>query len=63
MKINFIAILSIIFYTTILVGSDKVKIIEKVIYLTKDQRAPSAEHILDIFDDKRLEIDLSLIHI
>jgi len=57
MKINFIAILSIIFYTTILVGSDKVKIIEKVIYLTKDQRAPSAEHILDIFDDKRLEID------
>jgi membrane-bound lytic murein transglycosylase B len=57
MKINFIAILSIIFYTTTLMGADKEKIIEKVVYLAKDQKSLSAKYILNIFDDRRLEID------
>ena len=52
MKINLIVILSIIFYTTTLLGSGKEQIVKKVVSYTKEQKTPSTEYIL-----------LSLIHI
>ena len=40
MKINLIVKLSIIFYTTAVMGADKEEIIKKVIYHTKNQKNP-----------------------
>ena len=53
MKINLIVILSIIFYTTTLLGSGKEQIVKKVVSYTKEKTTPSTEYILN----------LSLIHI
>ena len=57
MKINLIVILSIIFYTTTLLGSGKEQIVNKVVSYTKERKAPSTEYILNTFEDKRLEVD------
>ena len=57
MKINLIVKLSIIFYTTAVMGADKEEIIKKVISHTKNQKNPSVEYILSTLQD------LSLIHI
>ena len=53
MKINLIVILSIIFYTTTLLGSDKEQIVKRVVSYTKEQKTPSTEYILNTFEDKR----------
>ena len=45
MKINLIVILSIIFYTTTLLGSGKEQVVKKVVSYTKEQKAPSKEYI------------------
>ena len=57
MKINLIVILSIIFYTTTLLGSDKEQIVKKVVSYTKAQKTPSTEYILNTFEDRRLKVD------
>ena len=61
MKINLIVKLSIIFYTTAVMGADKEEIIKKVISHTKNQKNPSAEYILSTLQDKRLQIDMDVI--
>ena len=45
MKINLIVKLSIIFYTTAVMGADKEEIIKKVISHTKNQKNPSVEYL------------------
>ena len=57
MKINLIVILSIIFYTTTLLGSGKEQIVKKVVSYTKEKTTPSTEYILNTFEDKRLKVD------
>ena len=57
MKINLIVILSIIFYTTALLGSGKEQIVKKVVSYTKEQKTPSTEYILNTFEDRRLKVD------
>ena len=54
MKINLIVILSFIFYTTTLLGSDKEQIVKKVVSYTKERKSPSTEYVLNMFEDKRL---------
>ena len=61
MKINLIVILSIIFYTTTLLGSGKEQIVKKVVSYTKEQKTPSTEYILNTFEDKRLKVDEGVI--
>jgi membrane-bound lytic murein transglycosylase B len=61
MKINLIVILSIIFYTTTLLGSDKEQIVKKVVSYTKERKTPSTEYILNTFEDKRLKVDEGVI--
>ena len=61
MKINLIVKLSIIFYTTTLLGADKEQIIKKVVSYTKDQTSPSTEYILNTFEDKRLQVDTGVL--
>ena len=61
MKINLIVILSIIFYTTTLLGSGKEQIVKKVVSYTKEQKTPSTEYILNTFEDKRLKVDESVL--
>ena len=61
MKINLIVILSIIFYTTTLLGSGKEQVVKKVVSYTKEQKAPSTEYILNTFEDKRLKVDEGVI--
>jgi len=61
MKINLIVILSIIFYTTTLLGSDKEQIVKKVVSYTKERKTPSTEYILNTFEDKRLKVDEEVI--
>ena len=57
MKINLIVILSIIFYTTTLLGSGKEQVVKKVVSYAKEQKTPSTEYILNTFEDKRLRVD------
>ncbi len=57
MKINLIVKLSIIFYTTTLLGGDKDQIIKKVVAYTKDQKNPPTEYILNTLEDKRLQVE------
>jgi len=57
MKINFIAKLSIIFYATTLLGADKEQIIKKIVSYTEDKKNPSTEYIINILEDKRLQVD------
>ena len=61
MKINLIVKLSIIFYTTALMGADKEEIIKKVISHTKNQKNPSVEYILSTLQDKRLQVEMGVI--
>lgn len=61
MKINLIVKLSIIFYTTAVMGADKEEIIKKVISHTKNQKNPSVEYILSTLQDKRLQVEMGVI--
>ena len=61
MKINLIVILSIIFYTTTLLGSGKEQIVKKVVSYAKEKTIPSTEYILNTFEDKRLKVDESVL--
>ena len=61
MKINLIVKLSIIFYTTAVMGADKEDLIKKVVSHTKNKKNPSTEYILSTLQDKRLQIDMGVI--
>jgi len=61
MKINLIVKLSIIFYTTTLLGADKDQIIEKIVSYTKDQKNPTTEYILNALEDKRLQVETGVL--
>ena len=61
MKINLIVKLSIIFYTTTLLGADKDQIIEKIVSYTKDQKNPPTEYILNTLEDKRLQVEAGVL--
>ena len=61
MKINLIVKLSIIFCATILHAVENDQIVKKVVAYTKDQKTPSVEYVINIFEDKRLQIDRGVI--